>query len=79
MKIKLTQNACSAGTYYRLPTEDGEESTCAMQGNWYEASAKDDDGNEYIVFWDILPDWDGEDEGDACDWDLPTAVVQLDP
>lgn len=79
MKINLTQNAYPAGTFYRLPTEDGEASIYAMQGNWYEASAKDEQGNEYLVMWDILTDWDGEDGGDACNWDHPTAVVQLDP
>ena len=79
MKINLTQNAYAAGTYYRLPTEDGEASIYAMQGNWYEASAEDEEGNEYLVMWDILDDWDGEDEGDACNWDHPAAVVQLDP
>ena len=77
--ITLTKDAYPAGTYYRLPTEDGESSIFAMQGNWYEAPAKDDDGNEYLVMWDILDNWDSDDESDACDWDNPAAIVQLDP
>lgn len=79
MKLTLTKNAYPAGTYYRLPTEDGQPSVFALQGEWYEAAAADDDGNDYTVFWDILDNWDGEDECDACDWDHPTAVVQCDP
>ena len=79
MKITLTQNAYASGSYLRLPTEDGKESVFAMQGSWYEAQATDADGNEYTVYCDILDNWDGEDEADACDWDHPTAVVQEDP
>ena len=79
MKIKLIQNAYPAGGFHRLPTEDGKASVFAMQGDWFEACAEDEEGNEYMVFWDILVDWDGEDGGNACDWDHPTTVVQDDP
>lgn len=79
MEIRLTQNAYPSGTFCRLPTEDGKPSIYAMQGNWYQASAVDDDGNEYTVFWNTLDNWNGEDEEDACDWDHPTAVVQDNP
>lgn len=77
--IKLHENAYCAGTFYRLPTETGEPSIYAMKGNWYEAHAHDGNDNNYLVFWDVLPDWDGEDESSACDWDNPIAIVQLDP
>jgi len=34
----------------------------------YQAIAEDDEGNEYMVRWDII-DSDAEDESDACDWE----------
>lgn len=77
--ITLTAPAYAAGTYYRLPTEDGHASIYAMEGNWYQADGTAEDGNEYIIFWHILPGWDGEDESAACDWDHPAAVVRVDP
>lgn len=79
MKIRLIENAYCAGNYLRLPTEDGEASTYALQGRWYEAAAVDEDGNNYTVYWEPLSNWNGEDEGDACNWDKPVAVVQCDP
>ena len=48
-----------------------------LNGDHYEAGAKDKDGNYYFVFWDFRDDFDpdtDEDEGDACDWDKPIIV-----
>ena len=44
---------------------------------YYRASAIDSDGNEYKVRWEIREGFDGEDEGDACDWDTPSLIVEL--
>lgn len=82
MIITLIQEAYLTGAYLRLPTEDGQASVFAMEGNWYEATAVDDDGNEYLVLWEIRDSVDIntlDDESDACDWENPVAVVQLDP
>ena len=74
--IKLVGQAYPAGTYYRLPTEEGRASIYAMEGSWYEAHALDRDGKEYLVIWDILDD--GVDESDVCDWSNPRAIVDVD-
>lgn len=34
----------------------------------YVAYAVDEAGNTYMVIWQTLPDWNGEDEQYACDW-----------
>lgn len=34
----------------------------------YGASAIDQEGNEYEIFWPELQEWDGEDESAACNW-----------
>lgn len=79
-EIKLTQEAYLSGSYYRLPTEDGAASVYAMEGSWYEAPATDDEGNKYLVLWEILESYEeGDDESDACSWESPAAVVSLDP
>lgn len=43
---------------------------------YYSASAIDADGNEYKVRWEIYEGFEGEDEGDACDWDSPSQIVE---
>lgn len=43
----------------------------------YLASAVDTDGNQYRVVWYPYDDFDGDDEGDACDWDNPDRVEAL--
>lgn len=40
-----------------------------------QALAHDAKENKYLVRWDILPDWDGVDGGDACDWDNPAGAT----
>lgn len=44
----------------------------------YRASAEDSDGNEYSIRWEILEDFDGIDEADACDWDNPSEIYTYD-
>lgn len=40
----------------------------------YLASAVDTDGNQCRVVWYPYDDFEGDDEGDACDWDNPDRV-----
>lgn len=78
--IKMRTQPYATGGFYRLPDEDGNASIYVMEGGWYQADGTDADGREYTVFWDILPDWDNdEDESGACDWEHPAAVVCNDP
>ena len=44
---------------------------------YYSASAVDADGNDYKVRWEIRDGFDGEDEGDACDWDRPSQIREV--
>ena len=44
---------------------------------YYSAGAVDADGNEYKVRWEIYAGFDGEDEGDACNWDKPSLIVEV--
>ena len=44
-------------------------------GLTYEASAIDDDENNYKIYWDVTCQ-DADDESDACDWD-DFRVVEL--
>ncbi len=44
---------------------------------FYEARAIDNERNEYIITWALLPDYDpqtNDEEGDACDWDCYTVA-----
>ena len=36
--------------------------------------AIDGDGLDYSVQYETLYDWDGVDQGDACDWDNPVEI-----
>lgn len=79
MIIKITQDACICSGEYRLHTDDGKPSICALS-DWYEASATDDNGAEYRVIWRIRVDYDSTcgDESDACDWSEPAEIIRLD-
>lgn len=79
IKINLTQNAYINSGECRLHTDSGKPSAWVLR-DWYEALATDSDGNEYRVIWAVRDDWDAEsgDESDACDWDSPTEIIQLD-
>ena len=61
----LTQEAYIAGT---------------NENKYYEAAAIDENGNKYIVVWNILDNYnpeDGDDEGWAGDWEAPTNVYSI--
>lgn len=47
----------------------------AAEGGAFYALAHDANENKYMIRWDILPDWDGVDAGDACDWDNPSGAT----
>lgn len=44
----------------------------------YLAAAIDDDGNTYRVTWYPAAGFDGEDEGDACDWEHPDRIELME-
>ena len=44
----------------------------------YLAAAIDDNGNTYRVTWYPYDDFDGDDEGDACDWESPDRIELID-
>jgi hypothetical protein len=70
-EMTLTQDAHpSKGSF---PVGNG---MAMYNGSWYEAHAKDGDGNEYMVRWTNV-DWDAEDGADACDWDNPDYIQEL--
>lgn len=88
--IKLTRDAYATSGALRLPTEDGKPSIYVLEGERYQAEAADSDGNEYLVTWDIRPEWQAwadeqqsagclVDEGDACDWEHPANIIRLEP
>lgn len=47
-------------------------------GTDYHALAHDANENKYMVRWDIDPDWDGVDGGDACDWEKPSDAEMIE-
>ena len=79
IKIKLFCFAYFSSDLYRLPDEDGNDSEFYMEDEWLEAHAFDDQGQEYMIFWDLLPDWDGLDSDTACDWDHPRTIINFAP
>ena len=74
-KIKLYGDAYFASGNYKLPNEDGTKSPYEMDNEWLECHAFDQEGKEYLVLWDLDPDWDGLNSEDACDWEHPTSIV----
>ena len=84
MKIRLAQDAHIEGyngAEYRLHTDDGKPSIYVIRDNWYEATATDDNGNEYLVVWRIKEDFDvneNPDESDACNWDEPAEIINIE-
>ena len=73
-RIKLTQNAYYVGGEYRLHTEGGDLSKTVLNG-YYTASAVDEEGNEYSIYWSIAnrEAFDAGDE-DCCNWENPEEV-----
>lgn len=54
--------------------------TGALANPYYTASAIDENGNEYMVVWEIkdLENFaELEDESNACDWDNPSEICLL--
>ncbi|MDC2829137.1 hypothetical protein PO250_02140 [Limosilactobacillus mucosae] len=47
----------------------------AAEGDAFYALAHDANENKYMIRWDVLPDWDGVDGGNACDWDNPAGAT----
>lgn len=44
----------------------------------YRAAAIDNNGDEYLVTWNVLENWEIiEDESDMCDWDNPCNVEKI--
>ena len=79
IKIKLFSDAFFSAGMYRLPDENGNDSEFYMEDEWLEAHAFDDKDQEYMVFWDILPGWDGVTNDGICDWDHPRAIITFAP
>lgn len=75
LKIKLYGDAFFASGMSRLPDENGVDTEFFMEDEWLQAHAFSDDGKEFLVLWDLLPDWDGLDSDHACDWEHPRAVL----
>ena len=44
-----------------------------LSGNWYEAQAQDENGNNYTVVWTKV-DFNA-DGADACDWENPDYIL----
>ena len=77
--IKLTQEAYLDGydgAFYRFNDEEGDELSTGLWDYWYEARAKDEDGEEYTVIWKITNQeaWENGDEAYACEWSDPTYI-----
>lgn len=66
------------GAFLREIDKDGNDLANGIWGAWYTASAIDDEGKEYQVYWKILDSFDldeDEDESNACDWENPWMVL----
>ena len=77
IKIKLYSDAYFSSGMYPLPDDEGNDSGFCMEDEWLEAHAFDDQDREYMVFWDMLPDWDGLDSETVCDWAHPCAIIHF--
>lgn len=66
-ELKLTEQAYLVG-YNRKE-----------QANEYHAIAIDDNGNNHLIIWLELPDYDptDTDQSDACNWENPYKIVEL--
>lgn len=81
-RIRLKEDAyiCGyEGAFLRYILPDGRESAVGISGNWFEASAEDEDGNDVFVYWNTVEGFDPNDDTDfeyACDWDTPYMVIR---
>jgi len=59
----------------------GEAYACGAgsDSDKYAAPAVDLEGNEYKVYWEILPEdgWNVNDESGHCDWDSPCEISKI--
>jgi hypothetical protein len=65
---------------------DGKEYTLTQDayissdGKTYQATAVDKNGDDYMVYWDVI-DWDNideiDDESNMCDWDNAANVIKI--
>jgi len=65
-KISLTQDAYAQGGFVQA-------GVCELT-EWYEASAKDAEGNVYRIIWKVSHP-DADDESLACDWENPWSIL----
>lgn len=78
--IKLTEQAHVEGyegATLRIYNAAGKEQPEVVWDNWYEAKAKDEDNNDYTVYWALEKEYNPEDESeeDNCDWENPVMVL----
>lgn len=78
--IRLTEQAHIEGyegATLRIYNAKGKAQPEVIWDNWYEAKAKDNDGNDYTVYWALEKEYDPEDENeeDNCDWSHPVMVL----
>lgn len=44
----------------------------------YKAHGKDEDGNEYVITWDVVDGYEEiEDESEMCDWNKPSGLMKI--
>lgn len=59
-------------------TQDPYIDGVAGERPMYKAHGKDEDGNEYIVTWDVVDGYEEiTDESEMCDWDRPIGIMSL--
>ena len=66
------------GAFLHYVDADGCEYACGIWDHWYKAHAKDNEGNDYFICWEIAyPEHlDDSDESLLCDWDYPYMVIR---
>jgi len=72
---KLNSPIYMWGDHLQLkPTQDPYVTDCGRQ---YKAHMIDKEGNEYEMYWDVLPTFDyaETDESSACDWENPVELI----
>ena len=77
--IELTQEAYLDGydgDFYRFNNEEGDELSTGLWDYRYKARAKDEDGEEYTVIWEITNQeaYENGEEEYACKWSDPTYI-----
>ena len=39
-------------------------------GEYYQAVAEDDEGEDYLIVWPFVKHWEDRNEGDEANWDI---------